>query len=292
MTYFLFHVLRKICHILSRLARNWRHGPPTEAMSVALRAVELLTFVGYALDPLYRPGRYLRSGGSPWMEEPVLGRRLCTLRSDGLVERRRDASGWVYSLTESGRRLLTGAHDPETRWKRSWDGHWRQIIFDLPARQRALRAELLRWLRAQHFGYLQDSLWITPDPVRLSLPALEKMGASADMAVFLESRTIGSSSDAAIVKAGWNFPAIFAAHHAHHDFVEAALARQRQTLAPREAVALIRKERAAWRSVLELDPLLPKVLWPKAYPGEATLAGRERFFGELRERLTRSAPAA
>ncbi len=257
-------------------------------MSIALRAIEVLTVVCYALDPLYRPGRHLRAGGSPWMHEHGLGRRLSTLRRSGLVERRKDASGWVYSLTESGRRFLSGKHTPEVRWKRPWDGHWRQIIFDLPSRQRTLRAELLRWLKANHFGYLQDSLWVTPDPVDLSLPALAKMGARADMAVFLESRVIGTSSDAAIVNASWNFRAIFAAHAVYHDFVTTTLSNQRQAFFPSNVIPLLRKERTLWQQIIEIDPLLPRTLWPNAYPGEATLVQRECFFNGLRERLKRT----
>jgi phenylacetic acid degradation operon negative regulatory protein len=257
-------------------------------MSVALRAIEVLTILCYALDPLYRPGRYLAGSGVSWMRENGLERRLDSLRQNGFVERQKDASGWVYSLTDSGRRFLSGTHDPETRWKRPWDGHWRQIIFDLPSRQRALRAELLRWLKANHFGYLQDSLWITPDPVNLSLPALAKMGASADMAVFLESRTIGTSSNAAMVMASWNFRRIFAAHKDYQNFVRTTLSRKRETPLPAGAVALLRQEHTLWHETLALDPLLPKALWPEGYPGRESLADRRRFFEGMREQIARS----
>ena len=42
------------------------------------------------------------------------------------------------------------------------------VVFDLPEAKNKLRVRLRRFLQEQHFGYLQNSVWITPDPLEVS----------------------------------------------------------------------------------------------------------------------------
>jgi hypothetical protein len=55
--------------------------------------------------------------------------------------------------------------DPEERWARPWDGQWRLVLFDVPTGQNSQRERLRRYLREKGFGYVQNSVWITPDPL-------------------------------------------------------------------------------------------------------------------------------
>ena len=159
-------------------------------MDAKSRAIDLLLLVFQALDFLYFPGRTVFGRGGYRFSSLEMARSVHYLTRRGLVEKRRDAEGWVYALTASGRQRLNRGIDPVARWNRRWDGRWRQVIFDLPARKKALRARLLRWLRANRFGYLQDSVWITPDPLDLSHSAFRDLGMMADMAVFMDSRVL------------------------------------------------------------------------------------------------------
>jgi DNA-binding transcriptional regulator PaaX len=84
-------------------------------------------------------------------------RRIHCLEKQKLIARERKRHGWVVRVTESGRALAVGSQHPEARWGRNWDGWWRQFIFDLPVHQQGSRVSLIRWLRHNGFGYLQDS---------------------------------------------------------------------------------------------------------------------------------------
>jgi hypothetical protein len=60
---------------------------------------------------------------------------------------------------------VLGGRDPEAQWARPWDGQWRLVLFDVPTGQNAQRERLRRYLRDKGFGYLQNSVWISPDPL-------------------------------------------------------------------------------------------------------------------------------
>src|SRR5256885_14547230 len=94
------------------------------------------------------------------------------MRQAGILEKRqlleRDASipnDRLYRLSAQGRLHALGGRDPEARWARRWDGFWRMGIFDVPTPQNAQREKLRRYLRDKYFGCLQNSVWITPDPL-------------------------------------------------------------------------------------------------------------------------------
>ncbi len=52
--------------------------------------------------------------------------------------------------------------------KKSWDGYWRLIIFDVGEIKRHHRDYLRAILKQQNFGMLQKSVWITPHPLSAS----------------------------------------------------------------------------------------------------------------------------
>ena len=82
-----------------------------------------------------------------------------------LIRRQNHAGQIVYQLTQLGRITALGGRDPEERSGRDWDGRWRMVVFDLPLSHQNVRQRLLRWLRSNGFGYLQDSVWLHTDPV-------------------------------------------------------------------------------------------------------------------------------
>ena len=69
-------------------------------------------------------------------------------------------------------------------WNRTWDGKWRLILFDVPLGRDTQRNRLRRYLRNKGFGYLQNSVWITPDSLanERALAALAGVTASATAA--------------------------------------------------------------------------------------------------------------
>ncbi|MCC7517686.1 MAG: hypothetical protein IT578_00715 [Verrucomicrobiae bacterium] len=255
-------------------------------MAVADRLIDVLLVACEILDVLYFPGKHLRWGESTRFRGDV-HRSLGYLRDHGLIERRRDASRWVYRLTEKGRQRLGGDLEPEKRWNRPWDGLWRQVVFDIPARQKAVRARLLYWFRANRFGYLQDSVWITPDPLDLSRSLFRSLHATADMAAFLESRVVAGSANADLVTCAWDFREVSRTYARYSRFVEGASSRLAEACSRNEVWPILLKEKRLWSAALQGDPLLPRLLWPKGYPGAAAFAARKRFLGRVRERAAR-----
>lgn len=253
-------------------------------MSAQDRAIDLILLACQALDFLYFPGRYLSGSRFNHFRRREYGRSLDYLRTKGFVETRRDATGWICALTAAGRARLSRGVDPAERWARRWDGRWRQVIFDIPVRQKGLRVKLLRWLRANRFGYLQDSVWVTPDPLDLSHSAFRNLHVMADMAVFMESRVVAASSNRAVVASSWDLGRMTKAYARHARFLSAARAGPPST--PSELGKTLCEEDRLWHAALGADPLLPKVLWPEPYPGVGALAARRRFFEFLQEQAS------
>jgi len=48
--------------------------------------------------------------------------------------------------------------------KKTWDGKWRVIVFDIPEQQKRKRETLRGVLRGAGFCFLQRSVWVTPYP--------------------------------------------------------------------------------------------------------------------------------
>lgn len=250
---------------------------------------DVLVLMAFGLHMLVAPGRHLNGPAyEQWLEQHGWRRRLELLRQQGALERSRQGTKWVYRLTTTGRTQVHGARDPEVMWGRRWDGWWRQILFDLPVQPGHVRAraKLLRWLRRENFGYLQDSVWIRPDPIPELSSVLHQLGSDASLVAVLESRCIAGSSNATLVKAAWSFDEVDRAYHRYEDFAEGAQKRLRhEKIHPRNLFALLRCERELWNSAFARDPLLPRSLWPVNYRGPSTWRTRCALIRELARRI-------
>jgi phenylacetic acid degradation operon negative regulatory protein len=235
------------------------------------RAVLLLV----TADALIAGGRMVADAAHAASRTGRLQRRL----------RRMEAAGWIgrtaagvtderiQRLTEHGRTLVFGPVDPPARWARSWDGVWRLVMFDVPQIDAALRTKLRRQLRSAHFGWLQNSVWLSPDPVRGFERANEGGSASAESLVVFEGRPATGETDAELVAAAWDFSRLA---RLHADYL--ALLRLRPTKS-REArldawVSWLATERRAWSQILRHDPFLPEPLHPPKYAGPAVWQAR------------------
>src|SRR5438093_2504517 len=128
---------------------------------------EFLNLLLWSADMLARPTfRNLTDSYESWAYRNGLLRQTHRLEQQQFVERDTStANDRLYRLTAQGRLHILGGRDPEERWSRHWDGQWRMVLFDVPTRQNAQRERLRRYLRHKGFGYLQNSVWITPDPL-------------------------------------------------------------------------------------------------------------------------------
>jgi phenylacetic acid degradation operon negative regulatory protein len=257
-------------------------------MSGSTRFEDLLVLLLWTADKLTKPTFHnLTETFEGWEWRTGLKRRLQRAEDRGLVQRVKRADRIVYQLTELGNLAAAGGADAPARWRRSWDGCWRQILFDLPAHRKQVRIKLWRWLRANGFGYLQNSVWIHPDPVHEVLEALEEFRDDVETFLLMEARCCAGYSNAAIVAGAWDFAEINKRYRAylHRATLNASeLTRMRQS--PAALKAWIGSERIAWQHALEIDPLLPRVLWPSDYEGERAWAVRTQTLQKLSDLLS------
>ena len=242
---------------------------------------ELLYVLLWTAESVLRPSwRNLDDTFESWALRNRLNRRLAALEQQKLLERNPDAdTRRVYRLTIEGRRLALGGRDPEQRWNRAWDGRWRMVLFDLPVKATALRASMRRFLLEHGFGYLQQSVWITPDSLEEIREWLGRLPATAESLILFEGRPCGGETDAAMVRGAWDFSAINARYERHH-----AIAGECPLLPGARADpgpgfwSWAHREREAWRAALRLDPLLPRELQPPGYLARRSWDQRQELF--------------
>jgi len=255
-------------------------------MSEFSKSEDWLTLLLYTLDVVLnpKPHKYLDSF-EWWDYQNRLRPQLYQLKRAKLVERRGSRANPTWGVTPLGRLRAFGGVEPPLRWQRPWDGKWRLLMFDLPARSHQLRVKLWRWLRSQRFGLLQRSLWISPDPVDEELLPLSRQKLMPKTAVVVEGQPVAPASNADFVKTAWDFAAINEGYRAALD--QAAhglkLAAKPDTKSSelRQWLAL---ERAAWVKAVGQDPLLPEALLPSGYLGSEAWARRHEAYAALAKR--------
>ena len=202
-------------------------------------------------------------------------RKLIEPKPGGVVER-------IYRLTEMGRIAALGGSDPERRWNRSWDGKWRVVLFDVPEKHNASRVRLRRYLKDRGFGYLQNSVWISPDPLDEHVKKLSALGEDVESFITLEASPCSGEHDESIVSGAWNFKHITRLHQDCLRLLTNTPGRKSgKSTSAEKLQQWAREERAAWQAVVDADPLLPLALLPADY------LGREVW--KLRNRVLRDA---
>ncbi len=239
-------------------------------------AEEILALLMYGYDLLATPTlRKWNLSYEGWLYQNGLLQRMHYLEKQKLLLREGKKGAWVYRLTKAGREKALGGREPEARWKRNWDGWWRQIVFDLPADRQRERRALIRWFRQHGFGYLQDSVWISPDPVSELVAAVRSFSNDAGAFLILESRCAEGFSDDGLVRGAWPFAAINQSYELYQRFAASFEKRLcHEKLHPRDLFALLREERRLWLEGFDADPLLPMQLWPSGYEGQRAWSAR------------------
>ena len=232
---------------------------------------ELLNFLLWTAEGLVRPTlRNLTESYEGWAYRNGLLRQLARLEKQRLVERDPPSGSERFCrLTPRGRLRVLGGRDPEERWSRAWDGRWRIVLFDVPIHRNAQRDRLRRDLREKGFGYLQNSVWISPDRLDAERDLLRSGKINVESLILFEARPCAGEADAEMVAGAWNF-----------DRINGRYLRLLRVLEQRPQGALrsevnsqsLRRwgkaEREAWLDAVLNDPLLPRRLLPAGYLGE------------------------
>lgn len=237
------------------------------------RTEELLNVLFWTLDVAFRPSyRNLSASYEEWAYANGFLRQVHELEHRGFLEARGGKPrkpDRLHRLTEKGRLHVLGGRDPAQWWSRPWDGKWRLVLFDIPEDERSRRLHLRRYLRSRAFGCLQNSVWITPDPLEPESDVLRGGRVNVESLILLEGTAVAGERNEDIVEGAWDFRLI----RRRYEKVVAVLERRpRGPLRSREAGEALsrwaREERAAWQEVVAVDPFLPRSLWPPGYPGE------------------------
>ncbi len=232
---------------------------------------EFLNLLLWSADLLARPTfRNLTDSHESWAYRNGLTRQVAALERQKLLER--DAGSpndRLYRLSARGRLHVLGGRDPEERWARNWDGQWRMVLFDVPTGQNARREQLRRYLRDKGFGYVQRSVWITPDPLTEERQILGGGKINVESLLLLEARPCAGESDIEIVAGAWDFESINRRYARHLKI----LGERPGGVVPTgvAAKALLRwaaAEREAWLEAVTNDPLLPGRILPSNYLGQ------------------------
>jgi len=235
------------------------------------RTEEFLNLLLWSADRFMRPTfRNLTDSFESWTYRNGLLRQTSILEQQKMLERDHAApDDRVYRLTWQGRLHALGGRDPQARWAREWDGRWRLVLFDVPMAQNSHRTRLRRYLRDKSFGYLQNSVWITPDPLEEERRILGGGKINVESFLLLEARPCAGESDAEIVAGAWDFERINRRYARHLKILGE---RPRETLRNETAaMSLLRwaaAEREAWLDAVTCDPLLPERILPSDYLGQ------------------------
>jgi len=200
------------------------------------------------------------------VEEKSARQALARTAADGVVTSTRAGRRVHWSLSASGRRLLTegaeriyahGAPRPP------WDGRWLVLVASVPEHQRQLRHQLRTRLAWAGLGSPSAGVWVCPDPGRLPEvdTVLDEVGL-ADQAFVVVGEYHGGPPHAELVDRAWNLSELearyeaFVEQFADHDPADddAALAAQTRLV-------------DAWRRFPFLDPQLPAELLPPRWAG-------------------------
>ncbi len=184
----------------------------------------------------------------------------------------------IIHLTSAGRMAALGGRDPPGQWERAWDGRWRLVLFDVPEPQRALRLKLRKTLRKLGFGYLQKSVWISPDPVGALKAAVGAAAIDVEALLFLEAHPCGGESDTELVQGAWDFDWINRGYDEYETILDSAPTLLGGHRAWRN---WFKVEWRAWHRAVSRDPLLPRALHPPSYRGCDAWQRRSQTFARL-----------
>jgi DNA-binding transcriptional regulator PaaX len=249
---------------------------------------ELLSMLLWAGDMIARPTfRNLTDSFESWAYRNGFHRQLQRLEKQRWLESRESGSqDRLYRLTESGRLLALGGRDPETHWNRRWDRYWRLVLFDVPEGREAARNRLRHFLRQRGFGYLQNSVWITPHPILEERTMFMDGPVNVESFIMLEARPGAGESDSQIVAGAWDFAAINKRHQVYQDVLAKFPRRpvQEEPSAP-AFHRWLRAEREAWLDAIERDPLLPEELLLPDYLGRESWQQRLKAMAKAGEAI-------
>jgi DNA-binding transcriptional regulator PaaX len=259
--------------------------------SMHAKSEELLFFLLWTCDMLAKPTfRNVTDSFEAWAYRNGFDRQLALLERRSLIEASPPSSVGstperIIRLTQAGRTHALGGRDPVACWSRPWDGCWRWAIYDLPAAEGTQRNRLRNCLRSHGFGWLQNSVWVSPHPLPDEF-RLAGIPIDVESLLFIEARTCAGEADKQIVAGAWDFGRICQLYSQYISVLDEFPAQWLPTEAGAERLRLwLSKEREAWLNAISADPLLPAALLPAGYTGQKAWNQRLEVFAAAAEQM-------
>lgn len=209
------------------------------------------------------------------------------LRRRGLVAYVQDGQHQVLRLTSDGHANLRDYYAPGKAWGKRWPGYWYVLMYDVPEEHRANRHALRGFLERLRMGRLQKSVWITPHDIRPEFDDLQNAACISDYAVLMETRNVLGFTDRQLAGRAWDFDRLQSMQAAYCLTCREHLERLTTYRSPpAQLEQLARDEMLTYASVMESDPLLPRVLHPPGYRGLETYALHQRMVKAIARALT------
>jgi DNA-binding transcriptional regulator PaaX len=130
---------------------------------------------------------------------------------------------------------------------------------------------------------MQDSVWITPDPIDSVLEKLSREGRDPRSLVTWEVQPSAGEKDKRLVGSAWKLEVINEGYRAYLEQLGVCPFDDASGL---EAMgAWLREERRAWLGAVSVDPLLPGELLPAGYLGKVAWEKRQEVMRRFQARL-------
>ena len=200
------------------------------------------------------------------VEEKAARQALARTAADGWLASERVGRSVRWSLTESGRRLLTeGAERIYAFAERQpdWDGTWFIVNVSVPEALRGLRHRLRTRLSWAGFGSPEPGMWIAPSAAHEAeaRAIIDELGLDGQ-AMSFTARFAGIGRERAMVERAWNLAAVAA----RYEEFTATFGRLRPS-GPDEVLQAQARLVHEWRRFPFLDPQLPPGLLPPHWSG-------------------------
>ncbi len=234
-----------------------------------------------------RPGLLLRYACFPSDRayEAAVGR----LRKAGVItyRRRRDHARRI-ALTDqdsAGSESLK----PERFWDRRWDGWWRVLVYDIAEAERGFRNGLRRLLCRLRLGYLQDSVWVSPDDLRPWYDDLQTTLNVKSVSFLFEARTVLGRGHRELVEEAWDFRRLGEVQATYLATCRDLSIRVRAGCPDEETLGrLVRQEMMEYLAAMDRDPLLPRKLIPPGYRGFEVYEQHAAFVAAVEQQIRRT----
>jgi phenylacetic acid degradation operon negative regulatory protein len=200
------------------------------------------------------------------VEEKAARQALARTAADGWLTSERVGRSVRWSLTESGRQLLSAGAERIYAFaerRPDWDGTWFIVNVSVPETLRGVRHRLRTRLSWAGFGSPEPGMWIAPSAAHEAeaRAIIDELGLGGQ-AMSFTARFAGIGRERAMVERAWNLAAVAARYE---EFI-ATFGRLRPSR-PDEVLQAQARLVHEWRRFPFLDPQLPPRLLPPHWSG-------------------------